>query len=704
MVRTSDQRLVVGNRVHTRARLLTSDVKCRRMYGANWKVKKISGTVLRVIKLTVNGRKATDVEVKWNLVDNAKIVTLRLTNIKSGEAPLDNIEDSAEIEGQMAEISEQIPAVTSSDTPNDTVTPNNEEHILDVTMSTSSRDSGPVIEINGREWVRKEVTMQINGYICRRPWKVIGPVDEIASEGHHPSHMTPFDCFMWMFPQGHLSEMVYSTNHRLEQRDLPITTKGELLRFFGVLVLLTRCQFGNRRSLWSNRSVSKYLSPPSFGNAMSRQRFEVIRQNIAFTGYATDVSNMDDRWGLVKGFVDAINDHRATFVKPSERICVEESISRWYGLGGSWIVVGIPHYVALDRKPESGCELKTASCGKSGIIIRIEMTISADDNASRDFESDTNHGAAVLLRLVEAWFHTNRVVCADSIFASVETAKKLLDKGLKFTGVVKTAKRDYPMEYLSRLEIADKGQHVTMVSQNPDLMAVMWIDRDRRYFISSTGTTEPGHENYRERWRSRNGIAVRESIEIAIPMVCEEYYDTCSMIDRHNRCRQDDLGLEKKFEVKDWATRVNTSLLAICIVDSWKLYSGSKGAQSMSPNDFYCQLADSLIDNRLDKMTLRQRESDTELMEENMEFGSGVGLHLTPTKRKRKDSSGTVTNAAYQSRCSICKNTKKSKFVCSGCYSYFHKEVYICHHETGRDCFKKHTDSVHNLSYQGKLY
>lgn len=107
----------------------------------------------------------------------------------------------------------------------------------------------------------------------------------------------------------------------------------------------------------------------------------------------------------------------------------------------------------------------------------------------------------------------------------------------------------------------------------------------------------------------------------------------------------------------------------------------------MTPNEFYSQLADSLIDNRLDKRSLRQRESDTELMEEEQSFGSGVRIHLTPTKRKRNDSSGNVTGATYQTRCSIYKNSKKSKFMYPGCYQYRQKEVHICHHETGRECF-----------------
>ena len=203
------------------------------------------------------------------------------------------------------------------------------------TMSTNAPSAGPVIFVNGREWIWEEVTMQMNRLDCIRPWNVIGPVDEIASESHSPSHKTPYDCFMWTFPQGHLSEMVYSTNHKLQQLNLRITSNAEFLGFFGDLLLITRCEFGNRRSRWSSYAFRKCLPPPSFGVVMSRKIFEEIRLNVSFTGYAADVSNMDDRWGLVKRFVDAINVHHATFVKQPERICVDERIFKWYELGGS---------------------------------------------------------------------------------------------------------------------------------------------------------------------------------------------------------------------------------------------------------------------------------------------------------------------------------------------------------------------------------
>ena len=312
---------------------------------------------------------------------------------------------------------------------------------------------------------------------------------------------------------------------------------------------MTRIEFGSRRSLWSSQLSSKYLPKLQFGNIISRTRLEELRQNATFT-FSADSS---DRWGMIRGFFVAIHDHRASHVIPSQNICVDESLSRWYGLGGDWIDTGLPHYVDMDQKTENRCELKTAACGKRGIVIRIGNVVSAEDTSMRDFENAHLHGTAMTLRLLQPWFHTNCVVCANSYFASVHRAESLYEKGLRFTGVVKTSTKKYPMKYLSHLEIAEKGEHVTLVSKpiaGPHLMAVMWVDRDRRYFISSFGTTNGGKPIYRESWRTRHGVTRKEELSIRIPSVCEQYYETFSQIDRHNRSCQHDLGLEKKFEVK----------------------------------------------------------------------------------------------------------------------------------------------------------
>ena len=86
-----------------------------------------------------------------------------------------------------------------------------------------------------------------------------------------------------------------------------------------------------------------------------------------------DMSSEHYRWCLIQDFIDRVNEHRVNYFTPSEIICVDESISRWYGLGGSWINKVLPHYVAMDRKPENGAKIQDSCCGKSNIMMRMKL-------------------------------------------------------------------------------------------------------------------------------------------------------------------------------------------------------------------------------------------------------------------------------------------------------------------------------------------
>ena len=488
-----------------------------------------------------------------------------------------------------------------------------------------------------------------------------------------------------------------ATTARLQRKALKPTSTGEILRFFGILVLITRLEFSERRTLWGGRHGSKRVQQVDLARDMSRHRFEEILSYISFS--AIVLPPADDRWAEVEGFAKAITAHRHAVVTPGETLCVDESISRWYGLGGDWSQIGLPHYVKLDRKPESGCEMKTACCGSSGIMLSVELTKSATETETRDFEHDNQHGTATILRLVEPWFNSDRHVCADSWFASVLTTVKLWDVGMRFTGVVKTATRLYPLPYLSSLEMQRKGDFVSMTSgssQNrPSLLAVCWADRDRRYFVSSAGTTNMGTPIYRERYRTVNGRASKQAFEIPIPQVCEDYYKVCSQIDRHNRCRQDDLNLEKKFRTLSWSTRVNTSLLAIVIVDAWLLYKNSRGGQfCKSPWTFYNELADGLLDNTHDSGAMRhQAEREAPSPAKRC---AGTGISLVPTTRKRRRLDGTLTNISYQARCVVCG--KKSRHFCSECHSTTGKETFVCYVDRRPECFDNHLHEKHGRS------
>ena len=84
---------------------------------------------------------------------------------------------------------------------------------------------------------------------------------------------------------------------------------------------------------------------------------------------------------------------------------MDESISRWYGLGVGWINSGLPMYIDIDRKPENGCEIQNSACGKSGLMMRILIIKSADDLDLHTLDNDEGiaHSTSILKYLCLYW-------------------------------------------------------------------------------------------------------------------------------------------------------------------------------------------------------------------------------------------------------------------------------------------------------------
>ena len=48
--------------------------------------------------------------------------------------------------------------------------------------------------------------------------------------------------------------------------------------------------------------------------------------------------------------------------------------------------------------------MKSVACGKSRIVIRLEILMSAEDTSEKNYEKETSYGTAGTLRFVEPWF------------------------------------------------------------------------------------------------------------------------------------------------------------------------------------------------------------------------------------------------------------------------------------------------------------
>ena len=460
---------------------------------------------------------------------------------------------------------------------------------------------------------------------------------------------------------------------------------------------------------------------------MSRPRFDELWSNLRWSQQPNerppDKSHAEHRWMLIDDMVNIFNRHREENFIPSEWICVDESISRWYGLGRGWINIGLPMYIAIDRKPESGCELQNSACGSSGVMLRLLVVKNEEDSNLHTIENNIGmaHGTAILKYLTLPWANSQRGVCADSYFASVSSAEEMLRIGLRFIGVVKTATKKFPMTYLSSIEfIEGRGQCEGVVLKDnqgiPTMMSYTWMDKDRQYFISKASSLAEGNPYQRIRWRqqeldlnlndnedrgSNNEDPIRQELTVPQPKCSEIYYDVCASIDQHNRHRQDTLRIERKIETKSWDKRVTTSLFGIYVVDTWLMYKGAT-TDSVHPDpelnqqDFYCALAEELIergDSRRNRRAGREGSVRTNPQQSNS-LNIDLIPVLRPVSKRKRNRDGSLTPNRSQGRCKICYKGRPTT-ICSLCEDSHEVKNFFCDPRSGRDCFEQHKRNDH---------
>ena len=140
-------------------------------------------------------------------------------------------------------------------------------------------------------------------------------------------------------------------------------------------------------------------------------------------------------------------------------------------------------------------------------MIRIRLVKTRVEEEANNITKDHEgmlYGTKVLLKLIDKWVDTDRIVCVDSYFASLPAAETLLRIGLRFIGVVKSTTKYFPMEYLTNKELVECGDRAGAVTDDDvgksKLLAYVWMDQNRRYFIASASSLEEGAANIQKRW------------------------------------------------------------------------------------------------------------------------------------------------------------------------------------------------------------
>ena len=287
--------------------------------------------------------------------------------------------------------------------------------------------------------------------------------------------------------------------------------------------------------------------------------------------------------------------------------------------------------------------------------------------------------------------------------------------GLHLIGVVKTATKKFPMSYLSNLELVQHGDYKGLVARRtdgqPTMLSFIWMDQDCHYFIASASLLDSGIPYSHNRWCqvSLELDAPPENMELTIPQpkAMEVYYQTCGVIDQHNRHCQDNLKTEKKLETKKWDMRVNLTIFSLIVVDTWLVYSQVTGSTELQ-SEFYVHLAEELIDNNIDSRPQHRRNSGEDGSDSNDESPvmmctgrvcAGISCHLTPTKHRCCTSNGELTAQRLQGHCIECG--KKTTYLCSACMDKDDesKTPWLCHTEKRPACFANHYKHTHLETY-----
>jgi Transposase IS4 len=313
-----------------------SETDAKRTFGRAWNTRLVSGTVLSMVENGSGKRISVSVDVMWDLPAGPKARTVNVRSVTAGNAPGaaghatevptpaagQAVVTDAEQDGVHRD--QQLSAYSEGGLPSP---PDPGDSLATVTEWTA----------HGTLWKEEDVLEPVGGAVPRCTWSMRTLSGEAIVEGgdsgSFDSPRRPYDYFMPVFPTDKLVRMVRLTNEKLNLKKRPCTTTAELLKFIDVLILGTRYEFGSRADLWKTEATNRLFIPPAFGmkTGMSRGRFDDIWTCLTFSRQATrteDQCSAEHRWQLVADFVQSINHHRAANFTPSDRICVDESISR----------------------------------------------------------------------------------------------------------------------------------------------------------------------------------------------------------------------------------------------------------------------------------------------------------------------------------------------------------------------------------------
>ena len=219
------------------------------------------------------------------------------------EAPT-NVDASLE-EPTVVVLREPPPLTTEN---NNNIIANNDTPLLEVAAM-----------VHDQEWFVDDpaTKLPVNGNYHFCNWAIKTRMGYMLGQGgDHQNSYSHLEYFLMLFPPEQLQLILQLTNNELAMARKNYTMTGEIVKFFGVMLLVTWFEFGSQASLWSNTSTNKYIPAPLFGlTGMPRKRFNNLWMCIRFSDQPrnrpSEMTSEQYHWRLVDDFVKNFNEHQA---------------------------------------------------------------------------------------------------------------------------------------------------------------------------------------------------------------------------------------------------------------------------------------------------------------------------------------------------------------------------------------------------------
>jgi hypothetical protein len=164
--------------------------------------------------------------------------------------------------------------------PTASATPVSARVAVNGTINDKGKGSPTALMFCKTEWfeaIQSVLEQDINRSVVRRLWSIkdCSSGTLLEQDCDQGNLMPRLDYFLCMFPPQALLSIVRLASQQLLLFSKPATTKGEIVKFFGVIILATKVEFADLRSLWASTATLKYIPGPVFGKTvMSLNRFD----------------------------------------------------------------------------------------------------------------------------------------------------------------------------------------------------------------------------------------------------------------------------------------------------------------------------------------------------------------------------------------------------------------------------------------------